>query len=367
MRVLHCIPTMQGGGTERQLSYLAEGLVKLGLDVHVALVSPGPNLVRLEASGAVIHRLGDGILGNYDPRVIVRLLSLVRALHPDLLQAWLFQMEALVCVAARVYAVPWIFSERSSELAYPPTVKNRLRTRAASRADMIVSNSVAGDLYWRSRVASRIPRVVIPNAIPAEEIAAVSPVCDNEIGRHAGRPLILAAGRLVPEKNLETLIRALAIVFEHHDAHAVLLGDGPLRSRITTLLQHRRMTDRISLRGYVPNLWAWMKRADAFVSLSQFEGNPNTVLEAIACECPVVLSDIPAHREIVDATSARFVAPQSTEETANAILSTLTDRDAARQRVRQALARIVMQTPLHIARRYTGAYADVLARNASTR
>ena len=358
---------MEGGGAERQVTYLAEGLVDLGLDVHVALVSGGPNLPRLERTGAVIHQLGEGIRGNYDPRVLVRLLRVMRRFEPDLLQAWLFQMETLVSVAARAYTVPWIFTERSSELAYLPTIKNRLRTKVAARADAIVSNSAAGDLYWQSRVPSRVRRVVIPNAVPTEEIANVSPVSDEEIGPLAGRPLILAAGRLVPEKNLETLIRALAIVFDRHDAHAVFLGDGPLRSRITALLEHHGIADRVSLRGYVPNLLAWMKRADAFVSLSQFEGNPNTVLEAMACGCPLVVSNIPAHQELIDSTSGWLVAQQSAEETSAAIASILVNRPAALERVREARTRISMHTPQQIATRYARAYDDVLARTTSTR
>ena len=57
MTVLHCIPSMEGGGAERQLTYLAAGLRRLGLDVHVAAGARGPNWERLLASGVTVHEL----------------------------------------------------------------------------------------------------------------------------------------------------------------------------------------------------------------------------------------------------------------------------------------------------------------------
>ena len=52
MRILHCIPSMLGGGAERQLCYLAAGLVRLGHQVDVVYMLEGPNTARLKASGA---------------------------------------------------------------------------------------------------------------------------------------------------------------------------------------------------------------------------------------------------------------------------------------------------------------------------
>jgi glycosyltransferase involved in cell wall biosynthesis len=62
-----------------------------------------------------------------------------------------------------------------------------------------------------------------------------------------------------------------------------------------------------------------MKAADLFVSVSTFEGNPNTVLEAIAAKCPVVVSDIPEHREFLDESTAYFATPSSADDVATAI------------------------------------------------
>jgi glycosyltransferase involved in cell wall biosynthesis len=88
----------------------------------------------------------------------------------------------------------------------------------------------------------------------------------------------------------------------------------------------------------VDNLWDLMSCADAFVSLSRFEGCPNAVLEAMACGCPVVVSDIPAHREMLDESSARFADPDDTAKAAAELKATLMSGDGGRARVARALA-----------------------------
>ncbi len=60
-------------------------------------------------------------------------------------------------------------------------------------------------------------------------------------------------------------------------------------------------------RWMAASVWALMKKASVFVSLSAYEGCPNTVMEAMACGCPIIVSDIPEHREILDEQSALFV------------------------------------------------------------
>src|SRR5687767_10243130 len=149
MKVLHCIPGMGGGGAERQLAYLAGPLGERGWDVHVALGRGGPNLSRLQSGGATVHWLAGS--GNHDPRLAWQLARIFRRVRPDIVQVWFVQMEVLAGSLSEVFRVPWVMSERSSVLAYPPSLKNRVRVALAHTADAVVSNSSAGDAYWRTR------------------------------------------------------------------------------------------------------------------------------------------------------------------------------------------------------------------------
>jgi glycosyltransferase involved in cell wall biosynthesis len=349
---------MGGGGAERQLTYTVMGLRELGWETHVALRSGGANFARLEASGAVVHGLGGR--SNYDPRLGRQLWRLVGAIDPSLIQTWLPQMDVLGGVAAWARGVPWILTERSSRLSYPPGVRTWLRTLVARRAAAVVANSDSGLEYWQRR-ARRLARYVVPNAVPVDEIDRVAAVDHGALGVGQGVPVVLFAGRFGPEKNLEALVAALVRVPAQICGVAVLAGEGPLRPAIARAAHQAGLGQRVVIPGYLPDLWAWMKRAHAFVLVSTFEGRPNVVLEAMACGCPLVVSDIPAHREFLDPETAVLVDPRHPAAIADALLDVLTDRKAAAGRARRARARVVDLGVTFVAREYARVYDKVLA------
>jgi glycosyltransferase involved in cell wall biosynthesis len=362
MRILHCIPSMEGGGAERQLTYLAGALAAQGCDVHVALTRGGQNLARLEASGATIHVLGTAI--NHDPRLLTRMRRLIQTVAPDVVQCWLRQMQLAGGVAAVMTGTPWIVSERSAAHNYPPTLKHRLRARLAAKAAAIVSNSPAGDEYWRTRVP-KVPRYIIGNAVPFDEIDATAAATAEEAGVEPGESLVLYAGRLDPVKNAMVVPRAVQRLPPSMPVRVLLCGDGPLRRDLERLIQEGGDANRLRLSAYTGNLWNLMKRAAMFVSPSRAEGSPNVVLEAIACGCPLVVSDIAAHREILDDDTAIFVAADDAGAIAAAIAAVMADPAAARGRAARAQQQLRRQAPTLVAERYLGVYRDVLSSRAA--
>jgi glycosyltransferase involved in cell wall biosynthesis len=356
VRVLQCIPSMEGGGAERQLTYLVGELHQLGVDVHVALVSRGPNWARLIATGATVHEMR--ARGPHDPFLFAQLFRTMRTVDPDLVQVWLRQMDVLGGLAAFALRKPLILTERTSRAAYPASVKHAARICIGRFASAIVANSEEGDRYWQGRANRRAPRYIIPNAIPVSEIAMAPPA--NEIVP-PGRKLVLFAGRLEPEKNIDTLLAALLLVLQHADFDAVFCGVGTLKPRIVEWIEDNRLATRVRLIGYSPVLWGLMKRASVLISPSMFEGTPNVVLEAMACRCPLVLSDIPEHRALVDESTAILANPTSPVELASAIGTVLRNPDAAHARAEAAFSRVERFSPALIAQRYLDVYRTVLA------
>jgi glycosyltransferase involved in cell wall biosynthesis len=332
-RVVHHIPTLRHGGAERQLAYLAPGLRAAGWDVHVVISETGANLDRLRNGGGIVHELSHR--GSYDPRALAGSIGVLRALQPAIVHTWLARSDILGGSSAVWCGFPWILGEGSAEEAYPPSWQTRLRARLARRAAGIVSNSKGGDRYWERILGDRVPRFIVGNALPLREIDVAPPMNES-----SDEPLVVYAGRLSAEKNVERLIDALAIAVRRVPFHAVLCGGGPARVQAETAVARSGNSDRIVLAGEVPTAWPHMKAAAVFVSVSTFEGSPNTVLEAMGCGAPLVLSDIPAHRELVG-DAAIFVNPLSIESIAAGLVEALTDPD---RRARVAKARAIAET-----------------------
>lgn len=351
---------MYGGGAERQLSVLAHGLVGQGMELHVAFLWPGPNLPRLQASGAHLHHLPAG--HSLDPVLVGRIWRLIKEVQPQLVQTWLLRMDIVGGLATRIALTPWILSEQNSEENYLPGWKNRLRQIMGRGAQAIVSNSVAGSRYWDKWVGDRVKKIVIRNALPLAEIDAVT-ANNGEAGEiWPDKKIVLYAGRFAPQKNVETLVTALQQVLANPGVMAVLCGDGPLRLKIEQWTQDHGLAERMAFLGYVPEqeLWAWMKRAAVFVSVSFHEGQPNAVVEAMACGCPLVVSDISSHREFLDAESAALVNPRDPDTIARAIQESLDDPSLAKVRAAKARGQAAGWSQAGIAAQYAHLYGEII-------
>ncbi len=206
---------------------------------------------------------------------------------------------------------------------------------------------------WADRIVSVSDRVgddlAAVSGLPRNSISTVyNPVFAEELRRRADAPLdhpwfqpgqppvILGVGRLRPQKDFPTLIRAFARVRAAQPARLVILGDEPERGARTRLLQLARQLGveaDLELPGYVPNPFAYMARARLFVLSSRHEGMPNVLIEAMACGCPVVATDCGVS-EVLGSGSA-LIAPGDQEALAHRIIDTLscaTDGEGLRGR-----------------------------------
>lgn len=106
-------------------------------------------------------------------------------------------------------------------------------------------------------------------------------------------PLIIAAGRLAPEKGFQDLILAMKVLSQRVNARLAILGEGPLRAELDALIQRERLADSVRLLGFQENPLKYFSRARVFVLSSYVEGLPNVLVEAMACGCTPVATDCP--------------------------------------------------------------------------
>jgi glycosyltransferase involved in cell wall biosynthesis len=370
MRILYCIPDLDYGGAERQLSYLAAEMARRGHEVHVASRGGGPNLERMKSAGVVWHRVGGssnrGRAHLFGLTRLIRmfviffnLVALIRKLRPDVVQTILAPMDIMGGAAALLTRTPWVLKECSSSLIYKTYRRYWFRFVFGRLSDVVVTNSAGGYDYWRP-ARSRRSLHMIPNGLPLDEIAEADAGRVSGFAFGPGEKVVLYAGRVDIGKNVEDLIAALARIADEVPFAAVICGEGAHRRRVERMARELGIADRVRFTGYVDNLWDMMKRADAFVSLSRCEGRPNIVLEAMACGCPLVVSDIPAHREILDERTALFARLDDPDQTASALKATLACGDAARGRAHAARVRALEWPVETMARRYEELYLGLL-------
>lgn len=153
--ILHLIPTLGGGGAERQLCFLAVEQARRGHRVYVGIRRAGVYLQEMQSGGVHIERLGD--TRTINPRLFLAVLRLIRRVKPDIIQTWLPQMDLLGGLAAVCCRVPWIVTERSSADNYKPMpISAWLRLKLGRLASAVVANSDGGAGYWRGALRDRI-------------------------------------------------------------------------------------------------------------------------------------------------------------------------------------------------------------------
>jgi glycosyltransferase involved in cell wall biosynthesis len=353
MRILHLIAQLSGGGAERQLSYLAPEMVRAGHEVHVAYLRDGPEIIAFP--GVILHQLK--VSGNHDPKLFLKILQLIRNINPDVVHSWILMMDIMAGCIVKVSNANWVLREPTTMDVYRVlNFKQRMRSLLARQASRIICNSQGGRSYWLSQDIPDRRVSVIPNAIPFDLIEKVLPhefsIADNNQIR------LCYAGRLVQSKRADIIIEAMASLKGSIDARLLIAGDGPARADLLHLVEHYKLEDKITFAGYLRSndLWAHMKTSDVFISLSEYEGIPNCVCEAIACHLPLVLSDIPAHRSFLDEDSAVFVSPGSMDEIISGILDVLNDKRKAEKRALRAKEIVAGWSPSSIAHQYVAVY-----------
>ena len=234
-----------------------------------------------------------------------------------------------------------------------------MRRLLATGADAVVSNSMGGDLYWQKQGFSK-PRFIIPNALPIEEIAETPMATLSEYGITQSQKVLLYAGRFIELKNIRNMVEAMLLVMEDTKIMAFLCGEGPILAEVKQGLKQTNAMNRIFLPGYIRDIWAMMKRANVFISVSHFEGRPNAVIEAMACGTPLVVSDILEHREFLDEQSAMLVNRYNPVEISKAINNCLANPDMSHRRAEIAKNIIAKWSVPNIAQQYVRMYKSIL-------
>ena len=157
-----------------------------------------------------------------------------------------------------------------------------------------VSKGNADALRSKAHIPSRKLHI-IHNPIVRPEMDQLSLIPLQHPWFQPGQPpVILAAGRLVAQKDYPTLLRSFSLVRQHRSAHLVILGEGTQREAILRLAEELGLSSDLDLIGFDLNPFRFMARCAVFVLSSAWEGFGNVLGEALACGAQIVSADCPS-------------------------------------------------------------------------
>ena len=309
-RILHIIPTFERAGAEKLLLLLASGLPRDRFEVHVCSLERGGPL-RAEFHKADIPTMVIGKRWEADPLAYTRLHRYIRRLRPDLVHTWLFAAGAYGRAAARAVGVKHLVAGEYGVDRWKSTWQWTIDRRLARITERFVTNSPA---VRDNCAAYRMPTrwfEVIPNGIPP---ARESDLTRAELLRHLELPdnarLIGVVSRLWPQKRVKDLIWAADLLRVLHDnMRLLILGDGPERPTLERFARLASDLDHIRFLGHRDDVWRILPHVDVFWNGSEYEGQPVSVMEAMAAGRPVVASDIPGNRELVVHGETGYLVP----------------------------------------------------------
>jgi glycosyltransferase involved in cell wall biosynthesis len=202
-----------------------------------------------------------------------------------------------------------------------------LMRRFLRDVDAIVATShgVAADLEALAGPAAGAVRVIHnPGYRPEADQLAAEPSGHPWLDA-PGPPVVLGVGKLKPQKDFATLLRAFARLRRARSARLVILGEGSEREALLALAKELGIGDDVDLPGFVRNPYPFYARSAVFALSSAWEGFGNVVVEALACGCSVVSTDCPSGpAEILDGGRfGRLVPVGDDAALAAALVSTL--------------------------------------------
>ena len=285
------------GGAERVMLQLARGFSESGHPVDLVLArADGPLLAEVPFGVQVFD------LKTRSPiKMLLGLITYLRQNKPGVLLSP-FEVTSVIAILAKkifnvstkvVIRVSVHLSRRKRTAKWKKILERFVVSWVYPSADGIiaVSQGVAEDL-------------AVYTGIPFERIKVIyNPVVSEQLLQDAQRPVhhkyfadndcpvVLGVGRLAEQKDFSTLIKAFDILHKKIPSRLIILGDGEERSSLEELIHSSGLQDQVDLPGFDVNPFAFMKKASVFVLSSKWEGLPGVLIQAMACDCPVVSTD----------------------------------------------------------------------------
>ena len=331
MRIFQVIDTLTTGGAQALLLTFAKEMQARGQALTVICLDgarSSPVEEQLQELGAHLVYVPGSRL--FDLPRLLRLYRVLRSERADGVHTHLTYANILGSLAGWLAGLPVVATIHSEapDPGWDNQARHLVETWALRRfARRVIAVGPRVEAGQRRRMgAGKV--VAVPNAvtIPPVLSAAKRAAMRRELQGDGTGPVLIAVGRLSPEKGYLDLLEAFASLLPRLPAARLLIaGDGALRETLQAKIQSLGLAGRVSLLGWRSDVPRLLSACDLFVSASHWEGLPIAVLEAMACALPVVAPAVGDLLEVISPETGVLVPPGQPQELARALETVLVD------------------------------------------
>jgi glycosyltransferase involved in cell wall biosynthesis len=302
--------------------------------------------------------------GKFNLLAALQLARLARSLGVQIIHGHGFKSDMLGLLGARVSGCKavttphgWSFEKDKKLLLY-----ERLDRALFPFMDLVCPLSPE----LTAQIAGSCPKRKIRyicNGVDLEELDAIPAAKGEGVSGFS----IGYVGQLIERKDLPTLLAAVKLLARDNATFSLtVVGDGTKFPFLLEEAERLGIAGRVSFTGFRSDAAALLKTFDAFVLPSLMEGIPRCIMEAMACGVPVVVTDIPGNRDLVETEQTGLLfAPGDSEGLARQLRRLMADRDFAKEMARRARRKIETHfSSRSMAQSYTGLYRELVARPA---
>lgn len=348
------VPQTGWGGAEKAQLVFATEVKRRAMDLTIISLRENdtPIVDGIRALGVPVVVLPFRRL--FDPVWIPRTIRFFKRQRFDVVQTHLTYANIIGAFVGRVTGTPIVATLHNEKPDLPGSRQHAVR----DRLEMLVLRHGAQRVVAVGHVVARAYQqrlggcnlAVIPNAV--EDIPPISPAeratLRCEVVGDETRPILIAIGRLSPQKGFDDLLTAFAAVREQHPAAALIIaGNGPLYDDLLAQRDALNLHSHAFLLGHRKDILPLLRSCDMFVSSSHWEGTQRSMLEAMAAGLPVVATDVGDAARVVVAETGLVVPPRDHNALVNAICSLL--RDPLRMQAMGAAAEAHIKQHYHAA------------------
>ena len=291
MKILFYTMCMIKGGTERTIANLANNFIK---DYDITIVTNIKSkieyklnkkikVIQIDKTNKQKEKIPFKIITKTSKARTKKLKEIIKEEKPDTIVAFLpeptIRILSLKKYFKNIKIIVAVRNHPNSE--FKSIIGKTIRDKFYKKADQIIVQDKHYIKYFKKNIRSKIK--VIPNYISEEFLRET---------KQKKKKIIMTAARLEKQKNIPLLIKAFSkLSKKYEDYKLIIYGDGKEKNKLEKIIKNKKLINKVFIKKPVDNIEEKMDEATLFILSSNYEGMPNTLLEAMAKGLPVIATN----------------------------------------------------------------------------